>query len=111
MRAGALKSAPARLRKSLWRFSHSAYLDRKNYADVLAEATEDFYALKNESKDTIPDDELAAMLADGFEHFGGKLSAYLGSTELDSLLRARRCGMHTPPEEEKEEDEEDDPDE
>lgn len=101
------------VKKLALEFRHSAYLDPQNYAHVLAEATEAFYALKNESEDTISDDELAAMLADGYERFGGNLSAYLGSTELDSLLRARRCGMDVPLEEEnmEEKDEEDDPDE
>lgn len=97
------------VKKIALEFRHSAYLDRINYAQVLAEATEAFYELKNESEDTLSDDELAAMLADGFERFGGNLSAYLGSPELDRLLRARRCGMDDPAEEEQEdaEDEED----
>lgn len=94
------------VKKIALEFRHSAYLDPQNYAHVLAEATEAFYELKNESEDTISDDELAAMLADGFERFGGNLSAYLGSVELDRLLRARRCGMDAPPEEEKEQDDE-----
>lgn len=91
-------------------FRNSRYLNQENYAAVLAEATEAFYALKNESEDMISDDELATLLAQGFEQKGGKLSSYLDSAELDRLLRARRYGAD---ETEKEEpgDEEDDADE
>ena len=92
-------------------FSSSRFLDRDNYAAVLAEATQAFYELKNESEDTIPDDELVSMLADGFERFDGDLAAYLGSVELDRLLRARRTGKAEEEEPEEKDEEEDDPDE
>lgn len=69
---GRIEIGTGTVEKIALEFRHSAYLDGKNYADVLAEATEAFYALKNESDDTISDDELAAMLADGFERFGGE---------------------------------------
>ena len=73
-------------------FSRSRYLNRKNYADVVGEAAEAFYELKNESDDMVSDDELIALLADGFERYGGELEPFLNSRELDRLLRTRRFG-------------------
>ncbi len=99
---GRVEVGPGTVEKLALAFRNSQYLDSGNFASVLAEATEAFYALKNESEDTIPDDELVSLLANGFERFGGTLSAYLGSEELDRLLRARRCGA--PETEEKEEE-------
>lgn len=90
-------------------FRGSAYLTSQNYAAVLEEATEAFYELKNESEETVSDDELAALLADGFERYGGKLASYLASPELDMLLRSRRYGAQA--EEEDSENGEEPPDE
>ena len=92
-------------------FGGSRFLDRDNYAAVLAEATQAAYALKTESDDTTSDDELVTILADGFERFGGDLAAYVGSAELDCLLRARRTGKTEAEEPEDKDEEEEEPDE
>lgn len=90
--------------------SRSRYLTQENYACAVEEAVEAFYGLKNESEDTISDDELVALLTDGFERYEGKLAAYLNSPELDCLLRTRRYGADETDGKEPEK-EEDDPDE
>ena len=90
------------VRKIIGAFRSSNYLWQEDYADVLNEAVEAFYELKNESEDNISDDDLIALLADAFERYKGALSPFLQSRELDHLLRALRYG---------EEDEVEEPDE
>lgn len=91
-RSGRIEVGTDTLRKLAEAFCSSRYLAQENYAAVLSEAAEAFYELKNESEDKISDDELAALLADGFERFGGTLAEFLRSRELDRLLRFRRYG-------------------
>lgn len=110
-RCGRIEIGSDTVRKIAAAFCSSRFLTQANYVTVLEEATEAFYALKNESEDTVTDDELARLLADGFERCGGELEKFLGSRELDSLLRFRRYGYAEPQEEESKDEEEEDADE
>lgn len=108
-RSGRIEVGTDTLRKLAEAFAPSRYLTQENYAAVLSEAAEAFYELKNESEDKITDDELATLLADGFERYGGNLAKFLGSSELDALLRFRRYGYAEedgPAENEEEDDDE-----
>lgn len=80
------------VRKIMDTFSRSHYLWQKDYADVLNEAVEAFYGLKNESEDNISDEDLISLLFDAFERYKGSLAAFLQSRELDRLMRALRFG-------------------
>lgn len=98
------------VQKIIAAFRRSHYLWQKDYADVLNEAVEAFYELKNESEDNISDDDLIVLLAGAFERYKGTLSPFLQSRELDHLLRALRYGEEVetdkPDEDETEEDDE-----
>jgi hypothetical protein len=91
-RSGRIEIGTDTIRKLTKAFGPSRYVTQENLASVLCEAAEAFYELKNESEDRISDEELALLLADGFERFGGNLSEFLRSRELNRLLRIRRYG-------------------
>ena len=98
------------MRKIIDAFRVSNYLWQKDYADLLNEAVEAFYELKNESEDQISDDDLIALLAGAFERYRGSLAPFLQSRELDCLMRRLRYGYEEerdePDEDELEEDDE-----
>lgn len=48
-------------------FCDSAYVDGQNYADTLCALTELFYYLKNDTLDSLPDDELIAVMKQCFD--------------------------------------------
>lgn len=91
-RCGRIEVGTDTVRKIIGAFRRSQYLWQRDYADVLNEAVEAFYELKNESEDAVSDDSLIALLADAFERGKGDLSRFLGSRELDRLLRGLRYG-------------------
>jgi hypothetical protein len=103
-RSGRIEVGMDTLRKLAEAFCPSRYLTQENYAAVLSEAVEAFYELKNEAEEKISDNELANLLANGFERFGGNLEGFLRSKELNRLLRFRRYG-YVEDEEETENDE------
>lgn len=98
-RCGRVEIGTDTVQKIIEAFRHSHYLWQKDYADVLNEAVEAFYELKNESEDNISDDELIRLLADAFERYKGALAPFLQSRELDHLLRALRYGEEEEPDE------------
>ena len=107
---GRIEIGTGTVQKIIGAFGRSHYLWQKDYADVLKEAVEAFYELKNESEDNISDDDLIALLAGAFERYKGTLSPFLQSRELDRLLRTLRYGAEEetdePDEDETEEDDE-----
>ena len=77
-------------------FCDSAYLTQRNYAETMAQLTEIFYQLKNETNDRLSDEELLAAMRAAFDGiYGGdvqsllnlsgddwvRISDYLGSTD------------------------------
>ena len=80
------------VQKIIRAFSPSKYLYKKNYADVINEAVEAFYELKDESDDRISDDDLISRLADAFERYGGDMKGVIQSRKLMRLLKAKRFG-------------------
>lgn len=58
------------------KFSRSTYITKRDFLNVVTELTEFFYEMKNETQDSIGDDELIDELFDAFEHRCG------GSVEL-----------------------------
>lgn len=74
----------------------SRFLTDKNYADVLNEAVNAFYTIKNESEDLLSDRQVLSMLAKALEKYEGDLSIYLRSWELTDQIRALKDGTGEP---------------
>ena len=75
------------LKKLAAAFCGSPYIQANNWADTLAQLTELFYALKNETRDQLGDDALIAAMAARFNgDAGGSLDA-LTATEPAWFLR------------------------
>ena len=69
------------------KFSQSAYISKQDFLDVVTELTEFFYEIKNETQDSIGDDELIDELFDAFEHHcGGSVELTMSRLE-NKLLR------------------------
>lgn len=69
------------LKKLAAAFCGSPYIQTNDWADTLAQLTEFFYALKNETRDQLDDDALIAAMAARFNgDAGGSLDA-LAATE------------------------------
>lgn len=108
--SGRIEVGTNTVRKIIGAFSRSPYLWQKDYADILNEAVDAFYELKNESEDHISDDDLIALLADAFDRYKGSLAPFLQSRELDRQMRALRFGEDYGDDEEPDEDEKEEPD-
>jgi hypothetical protein len=92
------------LKKLIEAFCDSPYVTQENYEETLAELQDAFYYFKNESLDSISDDELIGYMR---EHFDGECQGsldYLSETTLEELCRRTRFGYE---DEEGEEDEDD----
>ena len=75
------------LKKLADAFCDSPYIQPSGWADTLAQLTELFYALKNETRDHLGDDVLIAAMAARFNGgAGGSLDA-LAETDLAWFLR------------------------
>ena len=69
------------------KFSRSAYITKRDFLNVVTELTEFFYEMKNETQDSIGDDELIDELFDEFEHrCGGSVELTMSRME-NRLLR------------------------
>ena len=80
------------LEKLVFAFCDSPYLFQETYVETLLALQEAFYYFKNESLDTLTDDELIAFMK---EHFDGDCEGsvdYLAGTLLDDLCRDIRYG-------------------
>ena len=75
------------LKKLAEAFCDSSYIQPCDWADALAQLTELFYALKNETRDQLGDDALIAAMAARFNNqAGGSLDA-LAETDPAWFLR------------------------
>jgi len=80
------------LKKLVAEFCDSPYISQENYEETLTELQEAFYYFKNESMDTIPDDELISFMKRHFDgHCQGSID-YLAGTTLEELCRGIRGG-------------------
>lgn len=74
-------------RKLILNFCSSPLIAQEDYAATLVDLQEIFYYLKNETDDTVGDDELIRIIKDFFENScGGELELLRGQ-ELDGFVR------------------------
>ena len=73
-------------------FCDSAYIERDQYADVLAKLQDIFYLYKNEMMDEITDDELLEFMKEQFETVCFGDLDYLEGTCLEIFAEAIRAG-------------------
>ncbi len=95
-------------------FCDSVYITQENYEEALATLQELFYYYKNESLDTISDDELIEFMRSSFDGPCQGALDYLSDTSLEALCRNARYaknGVLRPDEDAGEEMDEDDWDE
>lgn len=75
------------LPKIIYTFCDSPYIYQDNYAETIAGLQEIFYLYKNETFDTLTDDELLNIMKEAFDgECNGSLD-YLQDTVLDRLAR------------------------
>lgn len=70
---GRIEFSETVLPKLIHAFCDSPYLNKKNYADVMAELLEAFYYYKNEYNDSCTDDELIELMVRVFNAHGGEI--------------------------------------
>ncbi|HWS30560.1 MAG TPA: DUF6323 family protein [Clostridia bacterium] len=78
------------LEKLIYAFCDSPYLDQETYAQTLAELQDAFYYFKNETLDSMTDDDLIAFMK---RHFDGDCEGdvgYLTGSLLEDLGRRIR---------------------
>ncbi|MBC7960260.1 MAG: hypothetical protein H7X94_10365 [Vallitaleaceae bacterium] len=75
-------------KKMIETFCPSAYILQENYVSTLIELQEIFYDLKNETEDSIPDDDLIKVMYTYFEKDCEGNLDYLKSSYLDQLAQA-----------------------
>lgn len=78
------------LGKLIEAFADSPYLQQREYAETLNELVEAFYYYKNETLDTLGDDELIALMKDYYNHRSGGSLELLTGRELEKLARGIR---------------------
>lgn len=74
-------------------FCSSAYVDRENYAAVLAELQDAFYYFKSESGDAFSDDDLVDFMAQVFNGPAAGSAELLTAMSLEQLCRWAREGF------------------
>lgn len=70
---GRIEFSETVLPKLIHAFCDSPYLNKRNYADVMAELLEAFYYYKNEYNDRCTDDELIELMVRVFNARGGEI--------------------------------------
>ncbi|MCI2056361.1 MAG: DUF6323 family protein [Oscillibacter sp.] len=78
-------------------FCDSPYLMQENYESELWELQDLFYAFKNESGETLTDEELLLAMRSAYNGPAGGAAEYLAGVRLSELCRESRTG--TAPEE------------
>lgn len=80
------------LKKLVAEFCDSPYITQENYEETMTELQEAFYYFKNESMDSISDDELISLMKSHFDGYCQGSIEYLTGTTLDELCRGIRGG-------------------
>ncbi len=78
------------IKKLIYEFCDSPYIDQENYEYTLCELQESFYYFKNESNNLIPDDELIEFLKSAFDNDAGGSIEYLAGMSIYELCRNTR---------------------
>lgn len=80
------------LKKIIFTFCDSQYVDNNNFKDIMIELQDVFYLFKNESDDQLTDDELLIFMKEQFETICMGDVDYLSGTCLERFSRAIRSG-------------------
>jgi len=80
------------LKKLVSVFCDSPYITQQNYEETLGELQDIFYYFKNESGDTLSDDELIEAMKSVFDGKAQGSLEYLAGTALENLCRVIRGG-------------------
>jgi len=78
--------------KIIEKFCESTYISKDEYAETMAQLTEIFFETKNESEDTLADDELIDVMFILFENTSGGSLECLRSRDLEAICRNIRHG-------------------
>lgn len=78
--------------KIIEKFSQSSYINQSDFAVMIAGLTEIFYEAKEESLDSLTDDEVIDIMFDFFENKSGGDLELLGGRDMESLIRCLRNG-------------------
>jgi hypothetical protein len=81
------------IEKLITAFCNSPFLSQGNYAETLNELVETFYYFKNDSLDSISDDELIAIMRRYFDMNCRGSIELLQSRELETLAHNIRFGV------------------
>ena len=81
------------LKKLIFAFCDSPYLEQENYAATLAELQEAFYYFKTEAMDRFSDDELIEFMVTVFNGRAQGSAEYLSGTSLEALARYAKSGF------------------
>ncbi|HWP50321.1 MAG TPA: DUF6323 family protein [Clostridia bacterium] len=82
------------LKKLIEAFCDSVYITQENYEETLSTLQELFYYYKNESLDTLSDDELIEFMHSNFEGPCQGALDYLSDTSLEGLCRNARYALN-----------------
>jgi len=80
------------LKKLIYAFCDSPYITQENYEETILELQDSFYYFKNESMDSISDDELIEFMKAVFDGRAQGSLDYLSGTSLEELCRYAREG-------------------
>lgn len=88
--SGRIEFGEGVLRKLIYAFCDSPYIEQADYEDTLLTLQDAFYYFKNESNDRIPDDELIGFMKIVFDGRAQGSLDYLTGTSLEELCRYAR---------------------
>ncbi|MEL7603139.1 MAG: DUF6323 family protein [Bacillota bacterium] len=78
------------LKKLIYAFCDSPYVQQQGWEDTLAELQDIFYTFKNEADDRLSDDELIEFMKKTFDGVAQGSLDYLAGTALEELCRNAR---------------------
>ena len=81
------------LKKLIYAFCDSPYINHQNYEETLLELQDAFYYFKNETDDRLSDDELIEHMKDTFDGIAQGSIEYLTATSLEELRRNAHHGF------------------
>ncbi len=92
-RIGRVEFGTGVIEKLITAFCNSPYILQSNYSKTLSELLETFYYFKNETLDTMSDDELIAVMKYRFDNICQGSIELLQSRELENLAHSIRFGI------------------
>jgi len=90
---GRIEISSATIEKIIDAFCNSSYITQQDYASTLHELLETFYYMKNETLDSLPDDELIELMKNYFENRCKGSLELLKGREMEKLARNIRYGI------------------